>query len=329
MDKKNWIICSLLVLLFGFTSGTADAAKFKVALLTPGSISDAGWNALAYEGLKRIEKELEAEISHVESKAPSQWEEHFRFYASKGYGLVFGHGFEYQEAAKSVAPDFPDTVFITTSGNTVADNVASIVFELEEVTYLLGVIAGTMSQTGKIGLIGGMNIPPINSTFHALEEGAKSVNPDIKVSSSYVGDWENIGKAKELALSQITEGVDFIFHNADAAGRGVFHAVEESRKAGKDVYAFGSNLDQNDIAPDAILASAAIDTKAFVYVAELVQTGKFEPRVMWMGMSLNETVKLVYNPKLKDRIPEDLRAKVEKIRQDILAGKFKAPRVKF
>jgi basic membrane lipoprotein Med (substrate-binding protein (PBP1-ABC) superfamily) len=329
MDKKNWIICSLLVLLFGFTSGTADAAKFKVALLTPGSISDAGWNALAYEGLKRIEKELEAEISHVESKAPSQWEEHFRFYASKGYGLVFGHGFEYQEAAKSVAPDFPDTVFITTSGNTVADNVASIVFELEEVTYLLGVIAGTMSQTGKIGLIGGMNIPPINSTFHALEEGAKSVNPDIKVSSSYVGDWENIGKAKELALSQITEGVDFIFHNADAAGRGVFHAVEESRKAGKDVYAFGSNLDQNDIAPDAILASAAIDTKAFVYVAELVQTGKFEPQVMWMGMSLNETVKLVYNPKLKDRIPEDLRAKVEKIRQDILAGKFKAPRVKF
>ena len=329
MYKQNWIICSLFVLLFGFTIGTADAAKFKVALLTPGSISDAGWNALAYEGLKQIEKDLGVEVSHVESKTPSQWEEHFRFYASKGYSLVFGHGFEYQEAAKAVAPDFPDTVFITTSGNTVLDNVASIVFELEEATYLLGVIAGTMTQTGKIGLIGGMNIPPINSTFHALEEGAKSVNPDIKVSRSYVGDWENIGKAKELALSQITEGVDFIFHNADAAGRGTFHAVEESRKAGKDVYVFGSNLDQNDIAPDAILASAAIDTKAFVYIADLVQTGKFEPQVMWMGMSLNETVKLIYNPKLKDRIPEDLRAKVERIRQDILAGKFKAPRVKF
>ena len=329
MKKRSWLICSLLVLFVGFTIGTADAAKFKVALLTPGSISDAGWNALAYEGLKRIEKNWELKSAMSKAKPHRSGEEHFRFYASKGYGLVFGHGFEYQEAAKSVAPDFPDTVFITTSGNTVLDNVASIVFELEEVTYLLGVIAGTMSQTGKIGLIGGMNIPPINSTFHALEEGAKSVNPDIKVSTSYVGDWENIGKAKELALSQITEGVDFIFHNADAAGRGVFHAVEESRKAGQDVYAFGSNLDQNDIAPDAILASAVIDTKAFVYAADLVQTGKFEPQVMWMGMSLNETVKLVYNPKLKDRVPEDLRAKVEKIRQDILAGKFKAPRVKF
>ena len=329
MYKKNWIICNLFVLLFGFASGTADAAKFKVALLTPGSISDAGWNALAYEGLKQIERELGAEISHVESKAPSQWEEHFRFYASKGYALVFGHGFEYQEAAKAVAPDFPDTVFVTTSGNTVLDNVGSVIFELEEVTYLLGVIAGTMTQTDKIGLIGGMNIPPINSTFHAFEEGAKSVNPDIKISSSYVGDWENIGKAKELTLSQITEGADFIFHNADAAGRGAFHAVEEHRKAGTNVYAFGSNLNQNDIAPDAILASAVIDTKSFVYIAELVQTGKFEPQVMWMGMSLNETVKLVYNPKLKDRIPENLLTKVEKIRQDILAGKFKAPRVKF
>lgn len=329
MCKQNWIICSLLILLFGFIHGIADAAKFKVALLTPGSISDAGWNALAYEGLKRIEKELGAEVSHVESKTPSQWEEHFRFYASKGYDLVFGHGFEYQEPAKAVAPDFPDTVFITTSGNTVLDNVSPIVFELEEATYLLGVISGMMTQTGKIGLVGGMNIPPINSTFFAFEKGAKSVNPNIKVSRSYVGDWENIGKAKELTLSQITEGADFIFHNADAAGRGAFHAVEETRKTGKDVYAFGSNRDQNDIAPDAILASAAIDTKAFVYAANLVKTGTFEPMVMWMGMSLDETVKLIYNPKLKGRIPEEVQAKVEAIRQKILTGEFKAPRVKF
>ncbi len=329
MRNQNWIIYGLLILLFGFSSGIADAAKFKVALLTPGSISDAGWNALAYDGLKRIEKELGAEVSHVESKTPSQWEEHFRFYATRGYDLIFGHGFEYQEPAKAVAPDFPDTVFITTSGNTVLDNVSPIVFELEEVTYLLGVISGMMTRTGKIGLVGGMNIPPINSTFFAFEEGAKSVNPNINVSRSYVGDWENIGKAKELTLSQITEGADFIFHNADAAGRGVFHAVEDSRKAGVDVYAFGSNRDQNDIAPDAILASAAIDTKAFVYIANLVKAGKFEPKIMWMGMSLNETVKLIYNPELKDRIPADVQAKVKEIHQKILVGEFKVPRVKF
>ena len=328
MRKQSWIILGLIVIL-GLASGLADADKFKVALLTPGSISDAGWNALAYDGLKQIEKELGAEISQVESKTPSQWEEHFRFYASKGYNLVFGHGFEYQEAAKAVAPDFPHTVFITTSGNTVLKNVSPIVFELEEATYLLGIISGMMTKTGKIGLVGGMNIPSINSTFIAFEAGAKSVNPDIKVSKSYVGDWENIGKAKELTLSQIAEGADFIFHNADAAGRGVFHAVEESRKAGKDVYAFGSNRNQNNIAPDAILASAAISPQAFVYVANLVKTGKFEPKIMWMGMAQNETVQLVYNPKLKARIPKEVQAKVEEVRQKILSGEFKAPRGKF
>jgi len=328
MRKQCWIILNFIVLL-GLVSGLADADKFKVALLTPGSISDAGWNALAYDGLKQIEKELGAEISQVESKTPSQWEEHFRFYANKGYNLVFGHGFEYQEAAKAVAPDFPDTVFITTSGNTVLKNVSPIVFELEEATYLLGIISGMMTKTGKIGLVGGMNIPSINSTFIAFEAGAKSVNPGIKVSRSYVGDWENIGKAKELTLSQIAEGADFIFHNADAAGRGVFHAVEESRKAGKDVYAFGSNREQNGIAPDAILASAVISPKAFVYVANLVKMGKFEPKIMWMGMAQDETIKLVYNPKLKDSVPKEVQAKVEEVRQKILSGEFKAPRGKF
>ena len=329
MRKYSWIICGLLLLFIGLTGWNQAADGFKVALLTPGSISDAGWNALAYDGLKQIETELGAEVSHVESRTPTEWEEHFRFYAGKGFNLVIGHGFEYQEAAKAVSPDFPDAVFITTSGSTVLKNVASIVFELEEATYLLGMISGLMTQSGKIGLVGGMNIPPIKSTFLAFEEGAKSVNPDIKISRSYVGDWENISKAKELSLSQIAEGADFIFHNADAAGQGVFHAVEESRKAGKDIYAYGSNRNQNHVAPDAILASAVIDTKVFVHIANLVKTGKFEPKVMRLGMAEDEMVKLVYNPKLKDRVPKAVIGKVEETRQKILDGTFKAPRVKF
>jgi basic membrane lipoprotein Med (substrate-binding protein (PBP1-ABC) superfamily) len=329
MHKQRWIIYGFLILLFALTISVAHADTFKVGLLTPGSISDAGWNALAYDGLDRIKKELGADVSHVESKTPSQWEEHFRFYATKGYDLIFGHGFEYQEPAKAVAPDFPDTIFITTSGSTVLKNVAPIVFELEEPTYLLGVVAGMMTKTRKVGLVGGMNIPPIKSTFLAFEEGAKSVNSEVKVSRSYVGDWENISKGKELALSQLAEGVDFIFHNADAAGRGVFHAVEESRKGGKDVYAFGSNRDQNDVAPDAILASAVIDPKAFVHVAKMVKTGKFEAKIMWLGMAQDEMVRVVYNPKLKDHIPKEVLEKVEEVGQKILSGEFKAPRVKF
>ena len=96
MRKYSGIICGLLVFFIGLTDWSQAADGFKVALLTPGSISDAGWNALAYDGLKQIETELGVEVSHVESRTPTEWEEHFRFYAGKGFNLVIGHGFEYQ-----------------------------------------------------------------------------------------------------------------------------------------------------------------------------------------------------------------------------------------
>ena len=101
-------------------------AGFRVALLTPGPVSDAGWNAGAYEGLKAIENELEAKVSHVQVKTPSEFEEQFRAYAADGYSLCFGHGFEFQDAAARVAKDFPGTVFVTTSGSRVSANQARL-----------------------------------------------------------------------------------------------------------------------------------------------------------------------------------------------------------
>lgn len=207
--------------------------KFKVALLLPASITDGGWNALAYDGLKAIEKELDAKISHVESRTPTDQEAHFRDYALDGYHLIFGHGFEYQDPAKSVAPDFPETVFITSTGSTVTDNISPMIFGIEEPVYLLGIIAGSMTQTNKIGIVGGQNIPAINSTFAAFERGVKSVNPDAEGRRAYVGNWEDIGKGKELALAQIDEGIDFIFPNADVASLGAFQAVEAAQADGK------------------------------------------------------------------------------------------------
>ena len=303
--------------------------SFKVALLAPGSISDAGWNALAYDGLKAIETELSAEISHIESRTPADQEEHFRSYALDGYNLIFGHGYEFQDAAKAVAPDFPETVFITTSGSTILKNVAPIVFELEEATYLLGIIAGMMTQTNKIGVVGGQNIPSINSTFMAFEGGVKAANPQAEVRGAYVGDWENIGKAKEIALAQINEGIDFIFHNADAAGRGVFEAVENSRKSGKDIYCFGSNRDQSEVSHTTILASAVISSNSFVRVAKTVKEGTFEAKSLFMKMSDNEAIKLVYNPKLLDEIPEEVKQKVQEVKGQILAQQLDVPRIHF
>ncbi|MBZ0253730.1 MAG: BMP family protein, partial [Candidatus Methylomirabilis sp.] len=232
--------------------GAAPKAEsaFKVALLSPGPVSDAGWNAIAYEGLLRIEKELGAEASQVETRSPAEFEKAFRDYAQRGFALVFGHGFEFQDAAARVAPDFPRTVFVTTSGNTVRPNVAPMVFELEQAAYLLGMVAAGMTEgeEGVTAAIGGVEIPSIGSTFIAYEAGARAEKPGFRVLKSYIGNWEDVGAAKEATLAALGRGAKFVFHNADAAGIGVFQAVRERPGA----YAFGSNKNQNDVAPDVI-----------------------------------------------------------------------------
>ncbi len=303
----------------------AEEKEFKVALLSPGPVSDAGWNAIAYEGLLRIRDELGAQISQVQTGTPAEFEEGFRDYASRGFDLVFGHGFEFQDAAAAVSPDFVNTVFITTSGSTVRDNVAPMVFELEEATYLMGMMAALMSKTGVAGVVGGVAIPSVKSTFIAFEGGAKDAVPDFKILKSYIGNWEDAGAAKEATLALIDQGADFILHNADAAGLGVFQAVKERA----NVYAFGSNADQNHIAPEVILASAVLDIpSSFLEVAKKVKDKQFKPDIMWLGMK-EGIVSLAYNPRLEDRIPKDVRDRIDLMEAKIRSGEFQVPRGKF
>ena len=297
--------------------------KFKVALLLPASITDGGWNAFAYDGLKAIEKELGAKISHIESRTPTDQEAHFRDYAMDGYQLIFGHGFGYQDPAKQVAPDFPETVFITSTGNTVTDNISPIVFAIEEPVYLLGVIAGLMTQTNRIGIVGGQNISAINSMFSAFEQGAKRVNPDVVVRRAYVGNWSDIGKGKELALAHINEGSDFLFPVADVAGLGVFQAVEAAQTDGKTVYAFGVYRDQSELSPTTIVASAIVTPKVFVKLAKVVMEGTFEPQPYRFTMAEDEALTYVYNPALKDKVPEAVQKAVADAKAKIIAGELK------
>ena len=306
-------------------SAKGKPEEFKVALLLPASITDGGWNAFAYDGLKAIEKELGAKISHVESRTPTDQEAHFRDYAMDGYQLIFGHGFGYQDPAKQVAPDFPETVFITSTGNTVTDNISPMVFAIEEPVYLLGVIAGSMTQTNKIGIVGGQNIAAINSMFSAFEEGAKSVNPDVVVRRAYVGNWSDIGKGKELALAHINEGSDFLFPVADVAGLGVFQAVEGARTEGKTVYTFGVYRDQSELSPTTIVASAIVTPKVFVKLAKVVMEQTFEPQPYRFTIETDEAITFVYNPALKDKVPEEAKKAVEAAKAKIIAGKLKIP----
>ena len=342
----DWIVKTVFVLgllAIGSTLGcqriqdatedvyTPESETFKVGMLLPGAISDHGWNALAHDGLKAIETELGAEIDYVESLTPDVWEADFRAYAMDGYRLIFGHGYEYQEAAIAVAQDYPEIIFITSAGasGAIRENVSPIVFRLEQATYLLGMIAGLMTQTDKIGTVGGQELPSGSSVFMAFEGGIKSVNPDAVVQRDYVGDWENIAKARELALAQIQEGVDFIFHNANEAGLGVFEAVVMAQDAGKTVYSFGANRDQSAVSPRAVLANAVITPKAYLQLATAVKAGTFESKLYVFTMTTDGAIALTYNPALKDQVPEAVQQKVEAARQQILAGTLEVPQIDF
>jgi basic membrane lipoprotein Med (substrate-binding protein (PBP1-ABC) superfamily) len=332
--KKSIVLVALLAFFAcakheSATPGTAAApppapASMKVGLLTPGSVNDNGWNAIAWEGLQRIKKELGAEISHQETKTPAEFEEGFRSYGAKGYDLAFGHGFEFQDAALKAGAQYPNTIFITTSGSSVAKNVSPMVFELEQATYLLGMIAARESKTGTAGLVGGIKLPSIDSTFLAFKAGAHAVNPKFEVKEIYTGNFDDLGAARVATLSLANAGADFIFHQANEAGRGVFQACQERK-----LRCFGSNKNQNDLAPDVIVASAVLDVPgAFAHMAKLVHDKQFQPKVHWLGMK-DGIVSLAWNEKLKSTLAPATVAEVEQMEKKIRDGSFEVPRGKF
>jgi basic membrane lipoprotein Med (substrate-binding protein (PBP1-ABC) superfamily) len=303
-------------------SSATDAKTFKVALLTPGPISDQSWNGSAYEGLMRIKDSIPgAQVSHIQTKTPAEFEENFRQYGAAGYSLVIGHGFEFQDAAARVGPEFPKTIYITTGGNTVGANVAAMSFSFEEPSYLAGIVAGAMTKTGTVGCIGGTELPPVKAAFASFTAGVKSVNPKAKVLVSYIGNWEDASAGKEQALAQLGRGADIIFQDADAAGLGAFQAVREAKTA----YVIGSNADQNAVAPEVTLGSVVIDVPhAFMVVAREVSSGQFKPRIVKLDMKV-DVVRWTPNPALESRIPASAKHAVDSVRTQMLAGKFSIP----
>lgn len=293
---------------------------FRVALLTPGPISDQSWNGGAYQGLLRIRDSLGAKVSHIQTKTPAEFEEQFRQYGTQGYDLIIGHGFEFQDAAKRVGPDFPKSVYITTSSSTSGSNVAGIEFAFGDASYLAGMIAGAMTHSNVLGVIGGTELPPVKTSFEAFTRGAKSVNSKVAVLTSYIGNWDDVSAGKEQALAQISRGADIIFQNADAAGLGAFQAARETKKA----LIIGSNSNQNALAPEITLGSVVIDLPhAFLTVAREVKEGHFKARVIKLGTQ-SDVVMLVLNPTMRDRIPAPTMHAVDSVRAEMRAGRFSA-----
>ncbi len=301
----------------------SKSAEFKVALLTPGPVSDAGWSAMAYDGLQSIKQEMGATVNNREAKG-TQIRDALRTYAQQGYQLVFGHGYEYNEPSMEVAKDFPGTVFVSSSGGMTARNVGAFRFYLEQGFYLCGILAGSMSKTGIVGMIGGDDVPSIRSTFRGFRAGVLSVNPSARVIEVFTGSGQDIAAARRATLKAIDEGADFVIHQANAAAQGVFDACKE-----RGAWCFGANLDQNDNPSGRVLASAVIVAgPAFLELAQMVKDNRFVGSVSLMGMDKG-AIDFRFNHDLLSHVPDAIVKRVEDARVAISSGKLSVPRDEF
>jgi len=300
-------------------------AEFKVGLvLDRGGKDDKSFNSSAYAGAMEAKSKLSVFVKYVEATDDNAFEPLIRAFAQREFDLIIGLGFAQKEAIGKIAKQFPKRNFAIIDAQVDAPNVRSLLFEEQEGAYLVGAIAAMTSKTGKIGFVGGMDIPLSRRFAMGYEAGAKGINPQLTVLANYVGvtseAWNNPPKGKELALTQYENGVDIIFAAAGASGLGVFDAAEEKKK-----FAIGVDANQNWTKPGLILTSMLKRVDVAVYSAiEDAKAGKFTGGIQKFGL-MNKGVDYAvdkYNEKI---LPETIRLKADALKADIIAGKIVVP----
>ncbi len=320
------IACVLLVLVAcrgGEKQPEGDQAeRVRIGLvLSVGGLGDKSFNDSAYEGLTRAAEELGIDPLYGQPEQMAEDEKYLRQYAEEGLDLVIGVGFLMKDALEQVAGEFPDTRFAIIDAQVDEPNVASLIFREHEGSFLVGAIAGLVTSTGKVGFIGGMDIPLIHKFEVGYAEGVKHVRPDVEVLVAYAGSgpqaFHDPVKGKSLALSQFDRGADIIFQAAGSAGNGVIDAALE-----RGLFAIGVDANQNYMAPGHVLTSMLkrVDISVFEIVNDVVE-GRFKGgehiyglEIDGVGYALDE-----YNESL---IPPEVIEQVSVIKQEIVSGKI-------
>ena len=301
----------------------SGAHKTKVGIVFDiGGKDDRSFNAAANLGVVRAKQEMPITLRDVEPGDPTSIEPALRAFAQYGYNLITGVGFAQGPIIKDVAQDYPQLHFVLIDSVADLPNVASLLFKEHEGSFLVGMIAAYASKTGTIGFVGGMDIPLIHKFKTGYEEGARYVNPNIRVLQNYVGitdaAWNNPSKGRELANAQYEQGADVIFQAAGNSGLGVFDAAEAYNK-----FAIGVDANQNWVKPGRILTSMLkrIDNAVYSIVQDEV-AGKFQGGVHIYGLD-NDGVGYALDEHNKHLIPDAVIEKVEQAKKDIIAGKIK------
>jgi len=256
----------------------------KVGLIiATGGLGDKSFNDISYAGVSRAKEELGIDFDYVEPEAIAQYEGFQRDFAKTGdYKLIICVGFDQADALTVVSQEYPNQNFAIVDMVVVQPNVASLLFRTNEASFLIGVAAGMMTETGKVGFVGGMDIDLINDFFVGYEAGVQWANPAATVLEPvYVGDWGDPTKGKELAQSLVDLGADGIYVAAGKSGLGALDAINE-----ENIMGFGVDACQCYLYPDNILLSMTkrVDVAVYEMIQDAIE-GTFEGEIYSKGLA--------------------------------------------
>lgn len=319
------------------TVAEGDSAPTKVLYLVTGNLGDKSFFDSGNEGMALIKSELGCETSVVElGYDNTKWEPALLEASEQDWDVIIVGTAQVQEILEEVAAQFPEQRYIIFDTTAAGDNIYSIEYKQNEGSYLVGMVAAEFSVSGYegtnpeaiIGTVGGMDIPVINDFMIGYIEGAKAVNPDIKVAISHIGNFDDTAKAKELAMTQISTGADIIYNLCAQAGLGIFDAAVD-----KNTYALGVDTDQAmallDTDPDKaerIVSSVVRDIGAsLLYAVEKHIEGTLEYGTTEKLGIAEGAVTIAKNDFYNEMVSQEVRDKVDQAEKDIAAGTIVVP----
>jgi basic membrane protein A len=301
-------------------TGAAGAADFQPAIIFDlGGKFDKSFNEAAYNGAERFKNETGIAYLEFEVTNESQRDQALRRMVQRGASIIVAVGFGYATPLDAIAQEAPDTKFAIIDSVVDRPNVQSIVFKEHEGSFLVGMAAALASKTGKVGFVGGMDIPLIRNFAYGYEQGVKHVNPNATVIANYTGTtpaaWTDTGRASELALGQFDQGVDVVYAAAGLAGTGALQAAADKGKL-----SIGVDSNQNHLHPGSVLTSMLKRVDNAVYNAfKTAQDGTWQPGVLSLGLA-EDGVGYAVDEHNKDILTPDMIAKLEEARAQIIAG---------
>ena len=314
LNRRSAVVLTVTAALLAPTLALAQA-KTKVAAIYSVPFEQQ-WVSRIHKALKAAEARGEIEYKASENVANADYERVMREYATAGNALIVGEAFPIEAAARKVAKDFPKVSFLMgSSGKPTAPNFSVFDNYIQEPAYLSGMIAGGMTKTNKIGMVGGFPIPEVNRLMHAFMAGAKETNPKVQFSVSFINSWFDPPKAKEAAFAMIDKGADVMY----AERFGVSDAAKEKGKL-----AIGNVINTQDKYPDTVVASALWNMEPTIDRAiKLVKEGKFKEED-YGPYSMMKVKGSELSPlgTFESKVPADIKAKVKAKQDAIMAGTY-------